>query len=399
MVGVPSILIGIFVFTILVLPFKQYNAFAGSVALAVIMVPVIMRTTEEILQIVPGTLREARCRSACPSGGPCSRSSSATGAAGILTGLMLAVARAAGETAPLLFTALGSRLVNVGDFAAPMDALPLFIYNNARQPYEALNEQAWGAAFLLLLFVLTVNIAGRAARWADGPDEGDIRDDRRHSAPRPRQADARPSTRRRPARRGAAVGRSRPAAHRPSSSLNVYYGAFRAVRDVSMTIRPHAVTAIIGPSGCGKSTFLRSLNRMHELIPGARVEGQVLLDGTDLYDPAIDPVQLRRNVGMVFQRPNPFPTMSIYDNVVAGLRLPAASRKAELDEIVERSPAPRRAVGRGQGQARADRHVAVGRPAAAAVHRPGARRRPRGHPHGRAVLGARSRSRRCASRS
>jgi phosphate transport system ATP-binding protein len=96
------------------------------------------------------------------------------------------------------------------------------------------------------------------------------------------------------------------------------------------------VTAIIGPSGCGKSTFLRSLNRMHELVTGARIEGRLLLDGTDLYDPAIDPVQLRRIVGMVFQRPNPFPTMSIYDNVVAGLRLTGRQPKTQLDATVER---------------------------------------------------------------
>jgi phosphate transport system ATP-binding protein len=119
--------------------------------------------------------------------------------------------------------------------------------------------------------------------------------------------------------------------------LNVLYGSFRAVRDVSLDIRPHAVTAVIGPSGCGKSTFLRTLNRMHEVVPGATVEGDVLLDGASVYDPAVDPVQLRRVVGMVFQRPNPFPTMSIYDNVVAGLRLTGRHSKAELDRIVEQS--------------------------------------------------------------
>src|SRR5689334_24727065 len=104
------------------------------------------------------------------------------------------------------------------------------------------------------------------------------------------------------------------------SGLNVYYGDFKAVEDVSMTIEPRSVTAFIGPSGCGKSTFLRTLNRMHEVIPGARVEGKVLLDETDLYGPGVDPVAVRRVVGMVFQRPNPFPTMSIYENVVAGLK-------------------------------------------------------------------------------
>ena len=165
MVGVPSILIGIFVFTILVLPFKQYNAFAGAVSLAVIMIPVIMRTTEEILKIVPGTLREASLSLGVPVWRTVLSVVIPTGLAGILTGLMLAVARAAGETAPLLFTALGSRLVNVGDFSRPMDALPLFIYNNARQPYEKLNQQAWGAALLLLLFVLTINVLVRFRTW------------------------------------------------------------------------------------------------------------------------------------------------------------------------------------------------------------------------------------------
>jgi phosphate transport system permease protein len=165
LVGVPSILMGIFVFTFLVLPFKQYNAFAGSVALAFIMVPVIMRTTEEILRLIPGTLREGSLALGIPVWRTVTSIVIPTGIAGILTGVMLAVARAAGETAPLLFTALGSRLVNVGDFGEPMDALPLFIYTNARQPFERLNEQAWGAAFLLLLFVLTINVLVRFRTW------------------------------------------------------------------------------------------------------------------------------------------------------------------------------------------------------------------------------------------
>lgn len=122
------------------------------------------------------------------------------------------------------------------------------------------------------------------------------------------------------------------------SDLNIYYGDFLAVADVSMEIESRSITALIGPSGCGKSTFLRSLNRMHEVIDGARVEGGVTLDGVDLYAPGIDPVAVRRRVGMVFQRPNPFPTMSIYDNVVAGTRLNSGKmRRSESDEIVERS--------------------------------------------------------------
>jgi phosphate transport system ATP-binding protein len=121
------------------------------------------------------------------------------------------------------------------------------------------------------------------------------------------------------------------------SGMHAYYGGFLAVEDVSMTIEPCSVTAFIGPSGCGKSTVLRTLNRMHEVIPGARVEGKVMLDGEDIYASTVDPVNVRRIIGMVFQKPNPFPTMSIYDNVVAGLKLSGRTRKSILDEVVERS--------------------------------------------------------------
>ncbi|KTR36394.1 MULTISPECIES: phosphate ABC transporter ATP-binding protein PstB [Rothia] len=120
--------------------------------------------------------------------------------------------------------------------------------------------------------------------------------------------------------------------------LNVYYGDFLAVQDVSMQIRARSVTAFIGPSGCGKSTFLRTLNRMHEVIAGARVEGSVRLDGEDLYGKGVDPVRVRSQVGMVFQRPNPFPTMSIRDNVLAGVKLNSRRLpKAQADELVESS--------------------------------------------------------------
>ncbi|MFI0450901.1 phosphate ABC transporter ATP-binding protein PstB [Actinomadura sp. 6N118] len=121
------------------------------------------------------------------------------------------------------------------------------------------------------------------------------------------------------------------------SGLHAYYGGVHAIEDISMTVEPRSVTAFIGPSGCGKSTFLRTLNRMHEVIPNARVQGKVLLDDEDLYAKDVDPVAVRRVVGMVFQRPNPFPTMSIYDNVAAGLKLNGVRRKGQLDELVEES--------------------------------------------------------------
>jgi phosphate transport system ATP-binding protein len=122
------------------------------------------------------------------------------------------------------------------------------------------------------------------------------------------------------------------------SDLNIYYGNFLAVEGVNVSIEPRSITALIGPSGCGKSTFLRSLNRMHEVLPGARVEGKVVMDGQDLYGADVDPVDVRRSIGMVFQRPNPFPTMSIYDNVIAGNRLNSKRmKKSETDELVEKS--------------------------------------------------------------
>jgi len=120
--------------------------------------------------------------------------------------------------------------------------------------------------------------------------------------------------------------------------LSAWYGTHCAVQDVSMRFAPGAITALIGPSGCGKSTLLRCLNRMHEIIPGTRVEGEVRLDGQNLYDPGVDPTAMRQRIGMVFQRPNPFPTMSILENVLAGVKLTNQTRnRAKLAEIAEQS--------------------------------------------------------------
>jgi phosphate transport system ATP-binding protein len=119
--------------------------------------------------------------------------------------------------------------------------------------------------------------------------------------------------------------------------LEAWFGDALVLHSIDLTIAPNAVTAIIGPSGCGKSTFIRCLNRMHETVPGGRVAGQVLLNHENLYAPDVDPVEVRRRIGMVFQKPNPFPTMSVFDNVAAGLRLAGMRRKAQLEEHVERA--------------------------------------------------------------
>jgi phosphate transport system ATP-binding protein len=123
-----------------------------------------------------------------------------------------------------------------------------------------------------------------------------------------------------------------------AKDLNLYYGDFHAVADVNMTIMPNKVTALVGSSGCGKTTVLRAINRMHELTPGAYATGSITIDGENIYGPKVDPVEVRRLVGMVFQAPNPFPTMSIYENTAAGLNLNSSKiSKSEKDEVVERS--------------------------------------------------------------
>lgn len=121
------------------------------------------------------------------------------------------------------------------------------------------------------------------------------------------------------------------------NDVNIFYGDFHAVQNVNMQIPAQAVTAFIGPSGCGKSTVLRTINRMHEVIPGAYVKGEILLDGTNIYGPKVDPVSVRNTIGMVFQKANPFPTMSIEDNVVAGLKLSGEKNKKKLKEVAEKS--------------------------------------------------------------
>ena len=119
--------------------------------------------------------------------------------------------------------------------------------------------------------------------------------------------------------------------------LNAWFGDTHVLRDIDLAIAPRAVTAIIGPSGCGKSTFIRCLNRMHEVVPGARVTGTVLVEGEDVYAAGVDPVEVRRKIGMVFQKANPFPTMSVFANVAAGLRLAGVRNRAVLHEAVERA--------------------------------------------------------------
>ncbi len=137
--------------------------------------------------------------------------------------------------------------------------------------------------------------------------------------------------------RSAAKDEDPPAVALMAQGLNAWFGALHAVKNVTVQIYRNQVTAVIGPSGCGKSTFIRCLNRMHEVVPGARAEGKIWLDGWDIYGQDVDPVEVRRRIGMVFQKANPFPTMAIYDNVAAGLRLNGIKKRSVLDDAVEES--------------------------------------------------------------
>ena len=180
-------------------------------------------------------------------------------------------------------------------------------------------------------------------------------------------------------------------------NLTAYYGDNTAVRNVSLEFAPNEVTAIIGPSGCGKSTLVRCVNRMHEVIPGARVEGSVPLDGYDIYGPGADPVAVRTVIGMVFQKPNPFPTMSIYDNVAVGLRADPGSKGTRTRSSSGRCTAPAsgtRSRTGWQDPASASRAASSSGSASRAP-----RGRARGDPDGRALLGARPDRDRRRSRS
>ena len=164
-------------------------------------------------------------------------------------------------------------------------------------------------------------------------------------------------------------------------ALQAYYGQQHALKGIDIDFPANEVTAIIGPSGSGKSTVVRCINRMHEEIPGARAEGSVTLDGVDVYGDGVDVTSVRRAIGMVFQKPNPFPTMSIFDNVAAGLRL-TGSQERQPPRACPPVVARGRAVGRGQGPPQRAGHRTVGRPAAAALYRAHDRDRARGDPDG-----------------
>ena len=334
MTGVPSIVAGLFAYSLFVLitgPGHR-SGFAGGVALTVLMTPVVVRTAEEMLRLVPNELREASFALGVSKWRTIVRVVIPTAIAGILTGVTLAIARVIGETAPLLIVAGLAQDTNYNPFTGRMTSLPVMAYYGYQTPGlppEAGYDRGWAAALTLVIIVATLFFIARVISAVLKPKGLPMTDSTTTSTSVSEATDTTSAP------TESATGQTNRIV---TTDLDIYYGDFLAVKGVTVEIEPRSITALIGPSGCGKSTFLRSLNRMHEVIPGAWVDGKVELDGVNLYGPGVDPVAVRRRVGMVFQKPNPFPTMSIYENVLAGMRLNSRRlSRSDADAIVEKS--------------------------------------------------------------
>ena len=300
----PSIIIGLFVYTLVVLPMERFSGYAGGLALGILMIPTLARGVEEILKLVPIHLREAGLALGLPRWKVLIQIILKGNLRPIATAVMLSIARVAGETAPLLFTSFNNRFWQRG-LDQPIASLPVQIYNYAISPYPEWHEQAWTGALILVFMLLIMNLGTRRLLSITGEEHEVIQ--------------------------------SEPSPILDVRELNAWFGTTHAVKGVALKASEQTVTAIIGPSGCGKSTFIRCLNRLHEETPNAHAAGQVLLEGKDIYASSVDPVLVRGKVGMVFQKPNPFPSMSIFDNVVAGLRLKGVRKKNVLSEVAEKS--------------------------------------------------------------
>ena len=316
LLSAPSIVIGLFVYEIMVAPLGHFSGIAGAVALAVIVIPVVVRTTEDMLSLVPNQLREAAIALGLPRSLVIRRVCYRAARAGMLTGVLLAIARISGETAPLLFTALNNqfwsldlnapiakssgRHLSVRTFALQGLAETRLDRSAHHHPYRARAQHRCPGSHHVEKTVMNVTSLTTAP-------------------PAP-----------------AAIDTSNLSEKISIRSLNFYYGTSKALKEIKLSLYEGKVTAFIGPSGCGKSTLLRILNRMYDLYPNQRAEGEVLFDGEDILAPQQDLNLLRARVGMVFQKPTPFP-MSIYENIAFGIRLYEKLTKSELDGRVESS--------------------------------------------------------------
>ena len=305
-----------FIYEVMVAPMGHFSAWAGAVALAVIVVPVVIRTTEDMLLLVPNPLREAAAALGLPRAYVIRHVAYRAAKTGIVTGVLLAVARISGETAPLLFTALNNQFWS-SNLNAPMASLPAVIFQFALSPYADWQKLAWTGA--LDHHTRSFDAQHRCPRG--NSIEKAVMNVAMVSAPQvDRVASDKAKLRERISIR----------------KLDFYYGDGRALKAISLPLFDRKVTAFIGPSGCGKSTLLRVLNRMYDLYPNQRAEGEVLFDGANILSPKQDRNLLRARIGMVFQKPTPFP-MTIYDNIAFGIRLYERLSKSEVDGRVEQS--------------------------------------------------------------
>ena len=318
LLSAPSIVVGLFIYEVMVAPMGHFSGLAGAVALAVIVIPVVVRTTEDMLMLVPDQLREAAASIGMPRAFIIMRVCYRAAKAGMITGVLLAIARISGETAPLLFTALNNQFWST-NLNAPMASLPTVIFQFALSPYKEWQKLAWTGALIITLTVLALSIVARAL----SASEKTVMNVASASVAVPSVTHAPVST----------VGLAEKVSIR---NLDFYYGTSKALKGISLPLYENKVTAFIGPSGCGKSTLLRVLNRMYDLYPNQRAEGDVLFDGEDILSPKQDLNLLRARIGMVFQKPTPFP-MSIYENIAFGIRLYEKLPRSELDRRVETS--------------------------------------------------------------
>jgi len=390
MSGLPSIVAGLFIYSALVVSrpggweLFNFNGFMASLALSLVMLPTVTRTVEVVLRLVPGGLREASLALGASRGRTVWSVVLPTARSGVTTAIVLGLARIVGETAPLLFTSFGNTIINANPFNGPQESLPLYVYRLVKQPSENERDRGFIGALVLIAVVLvlffiarslgrqTVARSGRLRRLVPTVSSVSARSflpSRRPSfATSPvlsSSADERP-----PVTLTDPTGPSSPtqalapvdsaavaaadsnrarfeairfnggppdgAASIESVDVCAWFGDRLVLEDVNLVMPTNKVTALIGPSGCGKSTFLRILNRMHELVPSATLSGEVLLDGDDIYARQMRAQQVRARVGMVFQKPNPFPAMSIRDNVLSGLKL-GGVQCSDKDALVEQS--------------------------------------------------------------
>jgi phosphate transport system permease protein len=352
--GVPSITWGMVVYGLMVVPMHGFSALAGGVVLGLMMIPLVMRTTEEVLQLVPGGYREAALALGIAKWKTIVQIVIRTALKGIVTGVLLALARVAGETAPLLFTA--GNLGWAHKLTEPIAAMPLQIYVYAISPYDDWHRQAWAGALVLLLLVLAINVGVRFfTRDRFQQSQRLNLESPCLKPPSPTPVSAGSQIRRRAGPGGAQPVRLLRQARGGQKRLARHRRPGRHRHHRPQRLRQVHLSARTQPDA--------------RVEPEARMEGEIKLFGDDIYSRNVEPVVVRRRVGMVFQKSNPFPTMSIVENVTVGLRLNGVRNRKLLAERTEQSLRMAALWDEVKDRLHAPAISLVRRPAAAAVHR------------------------------